>query len=122
MVTNPIPEDQRYIVFPIEDPDTGRIDAHGWEWMDNGRDDPIWNDWTPGWEPLICELVPVAEADRLRAIEARHAQIVDLWLSIDGDNEELCNAQWTQLFALLDGVAAQDVVPAVGLRSEGGAS
>ena len=70
----------------------------------------------------VVELVPVAEADRLRAIEARHAQIVDLWLSIDGDNEELCNAQWTQLFALLDGVAAQDVVPAVGLRSEGGAS
>ena len=105
MVTNPIPEDQRYIVFPIEDPDTGHIDARGWEWMDNGRDDPIWNDWTPGWEPLICELVPVAEADRLRAIQAKHALIVDLWLSIDGDDEDLCNAQWTQLFALLDGAS-----------------
>lgn len=67
---NPIPEDQRYIVFPIEDPDTGRIDECGWEWMDRGRDDPMWNDYTPGWEPLICELVPVAEIDRLRAIEA----------------------------------------------------
>ena len=53
----------------------------------------------------VVELVPVAEADRLRAIEAKHAQIVDLWLSIDGDDEDLCNAQWTQLFALLDGAS-----------------
>jgi len=119
MVTNPIPEDQRYVAFPMEEP--GRLDPYGWEWLED-RNDPAWIADEPGWEPLICELVPVAEADRLRAIEARHAQIVDLWLSIDGDNEELCNAQWTQLFALLDGVAAQDVVPAVGLRSEGGAS
>lgn len=74
---NPIPEDQRYIVFPIEDPDTGRIDECGWEWMDRGRDDPMWNDYTPGWEPLICELVPVAEIDRLRAIEAELDQTQD---------------------------------------------
>lgn len=59
--------------------------------------------WAGKGSGTCCELVPVAEADRLRAIEAKHAQIVDLWLSIDGDDEDLCNAQWTQLFALLDG-------------------
>lgn len=124
-MSNPIPEDQRYIVFPIEDPDTGRIDAHGWEWMDNGRDDPIWNDWTPGWEPLICELVPVAEADRLRAIERELGDLARLALHATRRDVEMFVHRLAYRHrgtSLGDALAAQDVVPAVGLRSEGGAS
>ena len=109
MVTNPIPEDKRFMAVGVSRSVAFMCTESGVDMStaasmcdfnaNHFPDSPH----KPAFH--VVELVPVAEADRLRAIQAKHALIVDLWLSIDGDDEDLCNAQWTQLFALLDGAS-----------------
>lgn len=77
----------------------------------------------PGDVALV--LLPVAEADRLRAIERELGDLARLALHATRRDVEMFVHRLAYRHrgtSLGDALAAQDVVPAVDLRSEGGAS
>ena len=77
-----------------------------------------------GGEPTH-EIITVAEADRLRAIEHELGDLARLALHATRRDVEMFVHRLAYRHrgtSLGDALAAQDVVPAVGLRSEGGAS